>query len=268
MSPAALAANPAFTAVPEVAVSAAAGPGLAQMPVLVGGLQVTYQDARDARELLAGSAGLMVRQPLARAGNPLADCDYHAAGLPYRGPFAAGAAAGRGAAGRHITKSAFLAALDAVCEQSCEDYRTARFGPQIEAAMSAFGSDHGYAAAIAAAAVALRRRRHAAPLRSWLRQSAHQALSLCDTEHGQFSCSNPSPCGTGGCRFAAGVLTQITAASPRGRQPRGANHTGNNGRAAMFSSDDALPQLERLVPLSFGCPVADADAGVSADSHV
>jgi hypothetical protein len=36
------------------------------------------EDVRFARAVLADSPGVMVRQPLARAGSPLAGMDYHA----------------------------------------------------------------------------------------------------------------------------------------------------------------------------------------------
>lgn len=54
----------------------AAGPRQ-RLPVTVGGVEVSPEDAVAALEILTASPGIMVKQPLLRAGNPLSECDYH-----------------------------------------------------------------------------------------------------------------------------------------------------------------------------------------------
>jgi hypothetical protein len=44
----------------------------------IGGVTVSATEAREALTVLQESKGVMIRQPLLRAGNPLADMDYHA----------------------------------------------------------------------------------------------------------------------------------------------------------------------------------------------
>ena len=46
--------------------------------VAVGGVETDTATIKSAIDVLTASSGIMVKQPLARAGNPLADCDYHA----------------------------------------------------------------------------------------------------------------------------------------------------------------------------------------------
>lgn len=45
--------------------------------VEVGGVRATSAQIREAVQILTASAGIMVKQPLAKAGNPLAECEYH-----------------------------------------------------------------------------------------------------------------------------------------------------------------------------------------------
>jgi hypothetical protein len=46
-------------------------------PIEIGGVSVHPDVAIEALETLRQAPGIMVRQPLAKAGNPLAKCDYH-----------------------------------------------------------------------------------------------------------------------------------------------------------------------------------------------
>jgi hypothetical protein len=46
-------------------------------PIEIGGVSVAPEVAIEALETLKAAPGIMVRQPLAKAGNPLAKCDYH-----------------------------------------------------------------------------------------------------------------------------------------------------------------------------------------------
>ena len=67
----------------------------------VGGVEVTVDEIATAIETLVVSNGIMVRQPLAKVGSPLAACDYHAV-----------ADAERQETGEKLqTKVAFIAAL-------------------------------------------------------------------------------------------------------------------------------------------------------------
>jgi hypothetical protein len=205
---------------------------------------------------------MMVRQPLLRLGNPLARCDYHAVAAPYLQLFRAvlGSPAGRGAAGRPSTKAAFCHGLGLILEQARLDAHAARFQAAIRSARSAFGTDHSYAAAMATAAVTVRRKRHTAGLRDLLRAAGTQAAAQCAREPG--TCQSLTPCGTGTCVFASGVLTQVTTSSPEGRTRRPARHRG----APMFSPDAALPELERLIPFVIGRPVSDSDSARAVES--
>ena len=45
--------------------------------VEIGGVHAAIEDVIAARSILESAPGVMVRQPLQRAGNPLADMDYH-----------------------------------------------------------------------------------------------------------------------------------------------------------------------------------------------
>lgn len=117
--------------------------------VTVGGVTVTAAEALRACEVLLASRACAIRSVLLHAGSPLADCDYHAVYRP--GMDAARAVleeTGRpGAAGRHLAKYAFAAAVHALVAQSVAG--------QLEAALEAFGRDERYASAIARDAFAL-----------------------------------------------------------------------------------------------------------------
>lgn len=129
-------------------------------PVSVGGLQVTAQITADALLVLLKAPGLMIRQPLEKARNALARCDYLAAGRPYRSLFSQpqpGVQLRRGAAGRHIAKQAFCAALEEKLQAVTAD-PLAAWAPLVSAAWQAFSSDAGYAAQLASAGAAARPR--------------------------------------------------------------------------------------------------------------
>jgi hypothetical protein len=126
---------------------------LAAAPVAVtavGGVPVTAEEIDQARLILASCASVAVRQPLARHGHPLAACDYHAAAAPYRQEIA-GSGWGRGAAGRPVTKIAFLAALDNAAlavRAQLEARRRAWCDQMVASALAAFAADCGYVAAM------------------------------------------------------------------------------------------------------------------------
>lgn len=234
--------------------------GYFPLRMLVGGIEVSPGDVEQALVCLRSSAGLMIKQPLARISSPLADCDYHAVSAPWRDQFMAGSPAGRGAAGRSIAKDAFCFALEQTLIAADPQ---AALRQLLDDAMLAFSSDHAYAAAIARAAVGIAAKKHTALLRAQLRQAAHQAVSQCDLAAGTFRCDNASPCGTGDCRFAQGDLVFIETSSLKGKQTRPANWPG---AGATFSSDDALPALEKLSPFVVPVPIRDADEGFGLDA--
>jgi len=106
---------------------------------------------------------MMVRQPLARAGHPLASCDYHAIAVPYRSVIVMpDRQYGRGAAGRPSTKLAFMLALETYAAQAREREETEAARRQLlewrDAALAAFAEDFAYAEAMASAASAVLRR--------------------------------------------------------------------------------------------------------------
>lgn len=49
----------------------------AQSKIDVGGVEASTEEIATAIETLVVSNGIMVKQPLAKVGNPLAACDYH-----------------------------------------------------------------------------------------------------------------------------------------------------------------------------------------------
>ena len=110
----------------------------------------------------------MVRQPLQRAGHPLADCDYHAIAAPYKSVIVLpDRQYGRGAAGRPSTKTAFMLALEtyAVQTRQHEEHEQARrpLREAMNVALAAFAEDFTYFASMAQDASALLRRRVPVP---------------------------------------------------------------------------------------------------------
>ena len=130
-------------------------PAYPHYPAEVGGVRCVVGDVEFALGCLWQAPGLMVRQPLVRAGSPLADCDYHAVAAPYKPQFQWLAQHGRGAAGRHITKRAFCFALGRVVAVARATDPVAAFAGVTQRAWDAFSRDFRYAEEIARAAVAL-----------------------------------------------------------------------------------------------------------------
>jgi hypothetical protein len=129
--------------------NAAKWPHLDRRTVTIGGITVTCAEALRACDVLLSNGACAIKAVLAAAGSPLAECDYHAV---YRPGWAAAKAAldrtGRpGAAGRHLAKHAFAAAVRAqVTQAACDSVRDA---------LDAFSRDERYAALIAQDANAL-----------------------------------------------------------------------------------------------------------------
>lgn len=237
--------------------------------VSIGGIVVSYGRARAALDCLVSSPGLMVRQPLAAIRNPLAACDYHAAAAPWKDFFVAvSASAGRGAAGRHITKQAFCTALEfALAAARLAGPREA-FAHEIAAAYEAFGSDFSYAAAMASAAVSIREREHAARLRARIGHAVHQAVSACEARRGEFQCTVASACGTGGCRFAAELAGHpYHADAGEDRGARAFRRPDNHAQAGQrFGIAPALTVLAAAEPYRVAVPVHDGDLACARDS--
>jgi hypothetical protein len=231
---------------------------------VIGGVAVTAQQAEHALAVLRSSPGMMVRQPLQRAGNPLAACDYHAVAAPYRKQSAGRPPSGRGAAGRHLTKPAFVIAVESALAAERQAGRrraeteaavSALQPPvppgDIEAALAAFTSDHSYAALMAAAAVALLRKRHQTSLRAQLREASSDAVASCARLDGRFQCAAAAPCGTGDCRLARGVLAGLAVPDHPAPFARGGllRRPGNHVQAGCdFSADAMLGVLQEARP--------------------
>lgn len=225
-------------------------PSLASRPVTVGGLAVAYAEALRAAQVLAASRTSAIMPVLRAAGNPLAGCDYFAAAAPYMAAARAMPKTGRaGAAGRHLTKDAFLHAVAlALAVARAQD---------LEDALGAFGEDERYAAAIARDAVSLRERAYAAGVRSSVRAAVGRAVAACGAAQGMFTCSARTACGTGACRFAAPGLRAVSAPAAAGRFTRPVNHV----RAGEgFTDAGAAAEVAAAGDWGAGVQVWDSDA--------
>jgi len=239
--------------------SAARWPGLPAREVVIGGVAVTCGQAAADAAALEAAGGVMIRQVLAAACSPLAACDYLSALEPFKAPAVKEAPPasrdgyGRGAAGRPAARTAFIAAIASALEEARRQEPAVVFAAELDAAQAAFAADEGYAAAIAAAAVAVLAREHAARLRGTLSAAVRQAAAACDGprgpggHRGEFACAAVSACGTGDCRLAAAGLAgaAMTVPAPSGRVTRPGNHAA---AGQGFSVSAALAALERRVP--------------------
>lgn len=253
-------------------------PRLPARTVIVGGQPVTCAQAADALAALEAASGTMVRQVLTAAGSPLAACDYHAAAGPYLARCLAAAACGhgRGAAGRPVTKMAFMAALRDALDGALAAEPARHFAADLARARAAFSADSGYAAAMAKAAVAVAAREHAAVLRTRVNSAVSRALSACGARSGQFTCAAVAACGTGDCRFAgpgldSGSVPGMAVPAGAGRLPRPANHcSASPAGGSGFSPAAALAALEAAVPFAVSRyrveRIRGADRAGSADS--
>lgn len=123
-------------------------PDLARRLVVVGGVAVAYAEAEAAVEILRESRTSAIAPVLNAAGSPLAMCQYKLAASPYIEKARQAPKTGKsGAAGRHVTKDAFLEAI----RHKLEDAERA----QVLEAFEAFGSDERYATAMAQDAMVL-----------------------------------------------------------------------------------------------------------------
>ncbi len=232
---------------------AAGWPGLGSALVRVGGVIATFADAASAAALLAASRTSAIQPVLRAAGNALAGCDYFAAAAPYLAAARALPKTGRaGAAGRHVTKIAFLEAVRRELDRCA--------AAEMEAALAAFSADEGYAAAIARDAVGLRERAVAAGLRSTVRAAVLRAVTDCGTHRGEFSCAETGACGTGSCRFTQPPYRNLTASAGPGRITRPYNHR-DAGRG--FSEATAAAELSGQTGWQDSVPVSDCMTGAA-----
>lgn len=213
----------------------------AEVPVIIGGVRVSVMSAVYAVNVLERSPGLMIRQPLARIGHPLAECNYHAEAAPYRDQFMAALTfSGRGAAGRHVAKHAFMYAIRGRCREAME---MAAVADLLEEAYAVMVRDPSYIVEMAETAVAVMAHQHQWQLRQQLKAAQVKARKACMAAAGEFICRSAHACGTGDCRFAEGIFAQLTSEAKPGRSPRPANHEGD-----PYSAEPALAELERMHP--------------------
>jgi hypothetical protein len=230
-------------------------PGLGERVVVIGGVRVRFREAEQAIAVLAGSRTSAIAPVLKAAGSPLAVCDYFAAATPYLAAARSAPKTGRiGAAGRHVTKNAFIDAVNTALAEA----RSA----ELAAAIAAFRTDERYAVLIAREAVAVRVRAHAAGYRSAVQSAAARATAACAALTGQFTCSAATACGTGSCRFAPAEYRQVTVPATAGRFPRPANHVV---AGSGFDGSTAAAELADLVPYRVGVLVRDYDEGHARD---
>jgi hypothetical protein len=230
-------------------------PHLAASPVSIGGITVTCAQAVFAAGVLAGSRTSAIAPVLKGAASPLAACDYFAAAAPYLAAARSAPRTGRsGAAGRHVTKNAFTAAIADALESVIR--------AELLGGVRALGTDERYAVAIATEAVAVRERAHAAGVRAAVRTAALNAVAQCQAACGTFSCASASACGTGSCRFAPAVFAAISVPAREGRIARPANHVG---RGTGFSEATAAAAAAAALLYRVGVPVSDSEVGHGED---
>jgi hypothetical protein len=234
---------------PAISNLAVPWPALAQRLVVVGGLPVTYAEALRAAEILLPSRTSAIAPVLRSAGSPLAGCDYFAAAAPYLDAARRAPKTGRaGAAGRHVTKNAFIEAVTLVLAVAREQ--------EVAAGLDAFAADERYATAIARDAVAARERAYLTGVRSSVRAAVTRAVAACGAAQGLFTCSEATACGTGACRFSAPAHRLATASAGAGKFVRPANHT-EAGRG--FTEAGAAAELAAAGGYRAGVQVWDTD---------
>lgn len=230
-------------------------PSLAARRVTVGGVPVSFAEALQAAEILRDSRTSAIQPVLRAAGNPLAACDYFAAAAPYLVAARAAPKTGRaGAAGRHVTKNAFLEAIAMACSLAREQ--------EVADALAAFSSDERYAVAIARAATETRERAYVSGVRSSVRSAVTRAVAACGAAAGLFSCSAVTACGTGSCRFASPAYRPATVPAAPGRFTRPANHVQ---AGQPFTEAGAAAEIAARGGYGTGVQVWDSDALAAGD---
>lgn len=210
----------------------------------IGGVMASVATVTEAHDILQESPGLMVRQPLARYGNPLSVCDYHSEAKPYRAMFYVKLShqGHRGASAPPTTKLAFMQALAVRASVAIRTGPLVRAMPLVAEAYDAMAKDVAYVMAMSEMAKGILAKQHAWRLRSELRQAQSEAMIECAGH--TFVCESQSSCGTGSCRFAKGIYSDINALAGPGKTSRPANHAAGG----TFSSDPALIELGSKIP--------------------
>lgn len=225
-------------------------PSLSVHLVTVGGVTVTYGDALQAAGILALSRTSAIEPVLRAARNPLARCNYFGAAAPYLAAARLAPKTGRiGAAGRHVTKDAFLHAVAFALAVAREE--------ELGTALGAFGTDERYAVAMARDAVAAREHAYLSGVRSSVHGAVVRAVTACNAAAGLFACSAVTACGTGACRFSSPGYRLVTAPVTAGRIIRPANHV-NAG--CGFTDAGAAAQVAAAGSSRGGVLVQDHDA--------
>jgi len=222
-------------------------PHMEAVPVVVGGATVTYSQAVHAVAVLSGSRTSAIAPVLRAAGNPLASCDYFAVAAPYLAWARTAPKTGRaGAAGRHVTKDAFIRAVSAALDEARQS--------RTRSAMRCLRADERYAAQIAADAVEVRKREHAASVRRQAEDEVTRAVAQCALTSAP--CALESACGTGSCRFAPAWLRtyDIPAAPGKVKRPFAHMQAG-----AGFSAAPAIAAAIADAPYRPVVTVADSE---------
>lgn len=100
---------------------------------------------------------------------------------------------------------------------------TTPFAGVMAEALIAYQLDSGLAVAMCNSAVAIKSKRLSWACRSELRKAEAEAVAACRLLP-TFTCSSPSPCGTGGCRWATGELALLSIPAKPGRGTRPQPH--------------------------------------------
>jgi hypothetical protein len=217
--------------------------------VTVGGQPVPYAEALRAAQVLSASRTSAIEPVLRAAGCALSRCDYFAAAAPYMEEARRAPKTGRaGAAGRHVTKNAFIEAVTLALALARD--------AEVAAGLAAFAADERYATAIARDAVAARERAYLAGVRSSVRAAVARAVAACGAAAGQFTCDAAMACGTGACRFSSPACRPVTAAAAAGKFTRPANHA-DAGRG--FTEAGAAAEIAAAGSYRAGVQVWDTD---------
>lgn len=108
-------------------------------------------------------------------------------------------------------------------------------------ALVAYARDPEYAILMAKAATQIRRKRVVWTIRTAVRQAETAAVTAC-SKVTPFTCTNPSPCGSGpGCRYAAGELALLEVDSRPGKSTRPQTHS----HGTSYDTEVAVHELVR-----------------------
>lgn len=230
-------------------------PSLSAREIAVGGVRVPFGETLRAVKILRDSRTSAIAPVLRAAGSPLAECDYFAVAAPHLAAARLAPKTGRaGAAGRHVTKNAFIEALLLAMAVAREE--------DLACALAAFESDERYAVAIARAATETKERSYVSGVRSSVRAAVARAVAACGAAAGQFTCDAQTACGTGACRFAVPAYRPATAPAAPGRFTRPANHVE---AGQPFTEAGAAAELAARGASAQRVQVWDADVLAAGD---